>query len=66
MSETEERDGGFTSQEWFAYKMRECATRSYSRANAHIEADDLMCAQLRRLGYGDGVDVFEEMDKWYA
>ena len=66
MTGHEEHSGEFTPQEWFAYRMRECAARSYSQANAHIEADDLMCAQLRRLGYGDGIDVFEEMDKWYA
>jgi hypothetical protein len=33
---------------------------------AHVEADDLICGLLRQLGYGDGVDVFEDMPKWYA
>lgn len=32
----------------------------------HIEADDLMCELLKDLGYGEGVDIFEEMDRWYA
>ena len=32
----------------------------------HAEADDLMCNLLRELGYGEGVDVFEDMPKWYA
>lgn len=32
----------------------------------HAEADDLMCEMLRELGYGEGVDVFEDMPKWYA
>lgn len=32
----------------------------------HAEADDLMCELLRELGYGEGVDVFEDMPKWYA
>lgn len=32
----------------------------------HVEADDLMCALLVRLGYGDGVAVFEDMEKWYS
>ena len=33
---------------------------------SHIEADELMCKQLRTLGYGDAVDEFIEMPKWYA
>ena len=32
----------------------------------HAEGDDLMCKLLRELGYGEGVDVFEDMPKWYA
>jgi hypothetical protein len=32
----------------------------------HEDADDLMCEVLRSLGYGDGVDIFEKMEKWYA
>jgi hypothetical protein len=33
---------------------------------AHIEADELMCEALRSLGYGKGVDIFENMETWYA
>ena len=32
----------------------------------HSKADDLMCDLLRELGYGEGVDVFKDMPKWYA
>lgn len=32
----------------------------------HIGADSLMCDLLRTLGYGEGVDTFENMPKWYA
>jgi hypothetical protein len=32
----------------------------------HIEADQLMCKLLRSLGYGSGVEIFENMPKWYA
>ena len=32
----------------------------------HIEADDLMCELLKDLGYGEGVDIFEGMNRWYA
>jgi hypothetical protein len=33
---------------------------------SHKLADDLTCELLTKLGYGEGVAVFEEMDKWYA
>lgn len=33
---------------------------------AHCDADDLLCALLRALGYGDVVDEYEKVDKWYA
>lgn len=32
----------------------------------HIKADKLMCNLLCKLGYGDGVAVFEFNEKWYA
>ena len=32
----------------------------------HVEADDLMCELLKSLGYGEGVEVLEDMDKWYG
>jgi len=37
-----------------------------SEEPAHIAADELLCSTLRRLGYGEAVDVFEQMPKWYA
>lgn len=39
---------------------------NYDEEMAHIYADGLMCDLLRELGYGEGVDVFEDMPKWYA
>lgn len=32
----------------------------------HAVADELMCEVLRRLGYEKGIQVFDNMDKWYA
>lgn len=32
----------------------------------HIRADELMCEILTQLGYGDGIKLFEEMEKWYS
>lgn len=34
--------------------------------SAHVDADALLCNILRGLGYGDAVDIFESIDKWYA
>ena len=33
---------------------------------AHLHADGLMCRVLRELKYDGGVNIFEEMGKWYA
>lgn len=32
----------------------------------HIQMDKLMCDLLLMLGYGDGIEIFDETDKWYA
>jgi len=32
----------------------------------HSEADDLMCWLLTKLGYGEGVEIFENAEKWYS
>lgn len=32
----------------------------------HCDADDLMVRVLRSLGYGEAMDIYEKMDKWYA
>jgi len=49
----------------FLDRMSEIAKNGDQEA-AHADADDLMCELLESLGYGDGVDVFRAMDKWYA
>lgn len=33
---------------------------------AHEEIDHLMCDLLEALGYGEGVELFVEEDKFYA
>ncbi len=38
----------------------------YDEEVAHGEADKLMCHVLRSLGYGDGVQRFDDAKKWYA
>ncbi len=33
---------------------------------AHSDADDVLCELLVDLGYGDVVDAYLLVDKWYA
>lgn len=33
---------------------------------AHSDADDVLCALLRSLGYADVVAEYEKVDKWFA
>lgn len=33
---------------------------------AHGKADIIICSLLRQLGYGDVVDEWDKVDKWYA
>ena len=33
---------------------------------AHVQADELLCAFLRDLGYASIVDAYEDIYKWYA
>ena len=54
-----------SSPEWVAAKMREMAEDD-SPAVQHETADELLCDVLRELGYGDAVDVFEGMKRWYV
>lgn len=51
--------------EQFAARMREFARHDDLEAR-HGNADLLMCRVLRTLGYGEGIEVYVEMGKWYA
>lgn len=42
------------------------AFEEYSTDEGHKMADAVMCDLLRSLGYGEGVDAFNEADKWYS
>lgn len=33
---------------------------------SHAEADDMFCEILRELGYGEAVEIFSDMTKWYS
>jgi hypothetical protein len=53
------------SSKEFSNKMNKCVALQDEEIS-HIKADELMCDALRRLGYHNGVDIFESMHKWYA
>jgi hypothetical protein len=48
------------------FKTRMIALRTGDEEADHARGDDLMCEALRSLGYGEGVEAFEAMEKWYA
>ena len=55
--------------EIFAERMKniqELYSDRYDTEERHKAMDDLMCELLRELGYGEGIDIFEETSKWYA
>lgn len=58
--------------EEFAQRMRKIAKEGdqgsigYDPENAHGAADRLLCEVLTQLGYGEGVQVYESLEKWYA
>jgi hypothetical protein len=55
--------------EEFAAAMQKIAThqeRGYDEEPRHADADGLMMQVLSELGYGEGVEIFSEMPKWYA
>lgn len=50
-----------------AAKMRKIGEDEYlDNEVAHREADSLLCETLRELGYGEMVDEFHNIHKWYA
>lgn len=50
------------------YKQMLYLKNNFSRDKeaVHMYMDDLMCELLSMLGYGDGIEVFNETNKWYA
>ena len=48
----------------FAEQMAEVAKQDSE--SAHMDADMIMCGLLVHLGYGDGVETFLKMRRWYS
>ena len=43
----------------------ECQKSTYTET-AHMDADDVLCALLDELGYGDVVAEYRKVGKWFA
>ena len=56
------------SPENFAQTMEQFYDKKHDlyEANRHHHMDMLMAHTLKKLGYGDGVDIFLKAGKWYA
>ena len=52
--------------EEFRDKMLEIRETGGDPEATHGWADDTLCELLRSLGYGEGVAIFESLEKWYA
>lgn len=53
--------------EEFELRMIELRDNQGTCAEArHSIGDDMMCEILKELGYANGVDVFINMERWYA
>lgn len=57
-------DNSIPTPEEFARMMKN--QMSGDEEGAHYEMDELMVELLRRLGYGEAMDIFEKQPKWYA
>ena len=51
--------------EGFAKIMR-AVTNDKDPESSHPLADELMAALLRDLGYGEAMDIYAAMPRWYA
>ena len=59
------RGGPTLTPEEFAEKMAGIAENG-DEERKHVAADSIMCELLKSLGFGEGVGIFEDMDKWYS
>ena len=46
-------------------RMRECVANDDTEG-AHCDADSILCEVLRATGFGDLVDEYHKVDKWFA
>ena len=56
-----------TTPKEFADAMKEIEiTEGGDPEVAHGMADDLLCELLDELGYGEGVEIYTNLKKWYV
>lgn len=58
---TQDMIDGFTAAMQEAYRVY-----GNDEERVHGVMDGLMCETLEKLGFADGVKIFEEAPKWYA
>lgn len=70
---SEPSDNRIMAPEEFAKKMKKISDNLkyqndayYDEEDAHMQMDDLMSDLLRQLGYGEGIDIFDNTSKWHA
>lgn len=64
---SESSDNRIMTPEEFAKKMKKISDNlKYQEEDAHMQMDNLMSDLLRQLGYGEGIDIFDNTSKWYA
>ena len=50
----------------FNEKMKYISENQWRTEDAHIEMDDVMCYTLKKLGFGKGIEIFKDTEKWYS
>lgn len=50
----------------FNKKIKYIAENQWRTVDAHMEMDAVMCNTLEKLGFGDGIKIFEDTEKWYG
>ena len=46
--------------------MRAIASRGDDEERSHIDGDDILMGIARHAGFGEAVEVFDDMVKWFA
>ena len=50
----------------FNEKMKYISENQWRIDESHIEMDTVMCHTLEKLGFGKGIEIFEDTEKWYS
>jgi hypothetical protein len=53
------------NREQYLKEMQACVENNYQE-DAHIDADALLCRLLEELNYGDVVELWYKVGKWYS